>query len=111
MQTSPSKFRRCPGGDTTGIFAAIDAIWVPTLQAKRLLVMIRDIFEYGGDSSFRRARCKNAADLSAAIRRYQLDFLRLGRAALFYADHHLRVRALFRHPCGVRSGQRTGAVG
>ncbi len=53
----------------------------------------------------------DAADLSAARRRYQLDFLRLGGAALFHADHHLRVRALFRHPCGVESGQRAGAVG
>ena len=28
-------------------------------------------------------------------RRHQLDFLRLGGAALFHADHDLRVRALF----------------
>ena len=49
--------------------------------------------------------------LSAALGRHQLDFLRLGGAALFHADHDLRVRALFRHPCGGRSRQRTVAVG
>ena len=54
---------------------------------------------------------RSTAEISAARRRYQLDFLRLGGAALFHADHHLRIRALFRYPCGVRSGQRTGLVG
>ncbi len=50
-------------------------------------------------------------DLSAPRRGRQLDLLRLGRAALFHADHHLRVRTLFRHPCGVQPRQRTGDVG
>ena len=50
-------------------------------------------------------------DLSAPRRRRQLDLLRLGGAALFHADHHLRVRTLFRHPCGVRPRQRAGDVG
>ena len=56
------------------------------------------------------AHCRYA-DLSAPRRRHQLDFLRLGRAALFHPDHDFRVLALFRHPCGERSRQRPGAVG
>src|ERR1019366_4015179 len=67
-------------------------------------------FEHG-DYCHGRAHCRHTADLSAAISRHQLDFLRLGGAALFHADHHLRVRALFRHACGLRSRERTGAVG
>ncbi len=44
-------------------------------------------------------RSRRAAGLSSTVCRHQLDFLRLGGAALFHADHDLRVRALFRHPC------------
>ena len=56
-------------------------------------------------------RYRRSADLSLACGRYRLDFLRLGGAALFHADHHLRVRALFRDPCGAGSGDGTVVVG
>jgi Permeases of the major facilitator superfamily len=36
----------------------------------------------------------------------RLDVVRLGGAALFHLDHHLCVRAVFRHPCGRRSRRR-----
>ena len=68
------------------------------------------ILEYGGDR-FRGHWRRNPASISAPRRRHQLDFLRLGRAALFHADHDLRVRALFRELRGAGSGQRAGAVG
>ena len=45
------------------------------------------------------------------VRRHQLDFLRLGRAALFHADHDLRVRALFRQFRRAESGNGAGDVG
>ena len=44
-------------------------------------------------------------------RRRQLDLLRLGGPALFHADHHLRVCALFRGLRGAGSGDRAGVVG
>ena len=78
--------------------------------AKRLRVIRQDISWH--DDRFRTSRIADMQpNISAALGRYQLDFLRLGGAALFHADHHLRVCALFRHPCGVRSRQRTVAVG
>ena len=46
---------------------------------------------------FRGIRRRNTAGISAPRRGHQLDLLRLGRAALLHADHHLRVRAVFRH--------------
>src|SRR6476646_5572537 len=67
-------------------------------------------FEHGG-RHFGYTHRRYAAYLSSTLSRYQLDFLRLGGSTLFHADHHFRVRALFRHPCGVRSRERTGAVG
>jgi hypothetical protein len=59
------------------------------LWAKRLLVMIKDMFELGR-YCFGRTHCRYAAELSPAVRRCQLDFLRLGGVTLFYADHHFR---------------------
>ena len=47
----------------------------------------------------------------APRRRRQLDLLRLGRAALFHADHDLRFCALFRKLRGARSRERAGVVG
>src|SRR3954464_1506398 len=55
-----------------------------------------------GGPCIRRAQRWYAANLAAAIRRDRVDILRLGGAALFYPDHDLRVRALFRDPCGLR---------
>src|SRR6202051_980706 len=76
-----------------------DAILLRCYTPKRLLVMAKVIregyFEHGG-YCFGRTHCWYAGDLSATIRRHQLDFLRLGGAALRHADHHLRFRALFR---------------
>ena len=52
-----------------------------------------------------------AEQISAPRRRHQLDLLRLGGAALFHADHHLCVCALFRELRGAGPGERAGAVG
>jgi hypothetical protein len=49
MEAKSSKFRRGAGEYTARIVAAVDAIRVPMLWAKRLLVMINDIFEDGSD--------------------------------------------------------------
>ncbi|MGY4413489.1 hypothetical protein ACVWW4_005225 [Bradyrhizobium sp. LB7.1] len=57
------------------------------------------------------ARIKAERILSAARRRRQLDLLRLGRAALFHADHDLRVRTLFCHRHCAESRYRPIAVG
>ena len=68
------------------------------------------ISSHDGDR-FRGSRRRNTAGISAPRRRHQLDLLRLGRAALFHADHHLCICALFRELRGAGSGAGTGAVG
>ncbi len=60
---------------------------------------------------FRGSRRRTAAGISAPRRRHQLDLLRLGRAALFYVDHHFCICALFRELRRAGSGAGPGAVG
>ena len=50
---------------------ARNAIWVPPQKAKRLRVMDKDIFAQGGNC-IGRMHCRYTAELSPAVRRYQL---------------------------------------
>src|SRR6185437_10694055 len=73
------------------VAAVADAIRGSRLQANASS-RLAGYFKHG--DSFGPVHCRYAA-ISAALGGDRLDFLRLGRAALFHADHDLRVCPLF----------------
>ena len=113
LKRPPSKIRRswslCDAWQQPA--SAGDACYMGSYSTGK---MPRGTFE--GNSShdgdrFRGSRRRNAAGISAPRRRHQLDLLRLGRAALFHADHHFCICALFRELRRAGSGAGAGAVG